>query len=268
MAQIVFGLLVGRDHVEAVHAPVQRHAQQAKLACHRADVRLRSAQMLQPQHRLARVLATGLPGRRRALDERRPGGRLRGQAVRLVVNFDAGAAAHAPAKSSTLRSPRWLSGQRCACNSARAAAASCGAAARASVSSKLYITNAPFADFSLVAARTRPELRPDVISQFIVELPNPGVVIHKLRKEGIRASQTGLIHIEDTFVPEDSLLGGQEGSYPLILECLSENRVGGAGIRQQYAVGRIHRDALVYVIGEGTSEVQRYIIARSQGVKP
>jgi len=228
--------------------------------------------------------------------------------------------------------------------------------------SKLYITNAPIADFLLVAARTSPELTPEAISLFIVELPNKGFDIHKLRKEGIRASETALIHIEDAFVPDDCLLGGREGTYPVILESLSENRVGvaanalgmaraasdaalayandrivankrigdyqaiahkladmsaqieaarwlvyygawrvdqgtldaataarvklvasetalsvseqairihgGAGIMREYPVGRIHRDALVYVIGEGTSEIQRNIIARSLGFKP
>jgi len=38
---------------------------------------------------------------------------------------------------------------------------------------------------------------------------------------------------------------------------------GGAGIMREYPVGRIHRDALVYVIGEGTAEIQRNIIARA-----
>src|SRR5690606_8811651 len=50
--------------------------------------------------------------------------------------------------------------------------------------SKLYITNAPFADFLLVAARTKAELTPEAISLFIVELPNEGIDTHKLRKEG------------------------------------------------------------------------------------
>ena len=228
--------------------------------------------------------------------------------------------------------------------------------------SKLYITNAPIADFLLVAARTDAALKPDSISLFIVELPHPGFEIHKLRKEGIRASETALIHITDAFVPDDCLLGGRTGTYPVILESLSENRVGvaanalgmaraamdaahsfaqdrlvagkrigdyqaiahkladmsaqieaakwlvyygawridqgtldaataarvkltasetalsvseqairihgGAGIMREYPVGRIHRDALVYVIGEGTSEVQRNIIARDLGFKP
>lgn len=222
--------------------------------------------------------------------------------------------------------------------------------------SKLYITNAPIADFLLVAARTRPELNAEAISLYIVELPNPGFTITKLEKEGIRGSDTGLIYIQDAFVPDDCLLGGRQGTYPVILDSLTENRVGvaanclgmaqaafetalsyskqrivrgktigkyqaiahrladmaaeieavrwlvyygawrvdqgmidhataakvklmaseaavrisesairihgGAGIMREYSVGRIHRDALVYVIGEGTAEVQRNIIAR------
>jgi alkylation response protein AidB-like acyl-CoA dehydrogenase len=222
---------------------------------------------------------------------------------------------------------------------------------------KTYITNSPFADFMLLAARTSPELKPESVSLFIVELPDPAVIIHKLDKEGIRASETGLLHIDNLFVPDENLLAERLGTYPVILESLSENRVGvaancvgmaqgaldaavtyardrkvggkrigeyqaiahkladmaadieaarwlvyygawridqntldaataakvklvasetavrvteqairihgGAGIMRDYPVGRFHRDALVYVIGEGTSEIQRNIIARS-----
>ena len=228
--------------------------------------------------------------------------------------------------------------------------------------SKLYITNSPIADFVLVAARTRADLGIDAISLFIVERDSPGFEVSTLKKEGIRSSETGLIHIDGVFVPDDRLLGEQEGTYPLILESLSENRVGvaanslglareareasvayagerivankrigdyqaiahrladmaadieaarwlvyygawcvdqgtltpdlaarvklvasetavrasesairifgGAGIMREYPVGRIHRDALVYVIGEGTSDIQRNLIARGLGFKP
>lgn len=228
--------------------------------------------------------------------------------------------------------------------------------------SKLYISNAPIADFVLLAARTRPELTIDAISLFVVECPAKGFDISRLKKEGIRSSETGLIHIDSVIVPDANLLGGREGTYPLILECLSENRVGvsanalglaraaleasvayandrmvankrigdyqaiahrladmaadieaarwlvyhgawsvdqgtltpahaakvklvasetalrasesairifgGAGIMREYPVGRIHRDALVYVIGEGTSDIQRNLIARGLGFKP
>lgn len=223
--------------------------------------------------------------------------------------------------------------------------------------SKLYITNAPMADFLVVAARTKAELTSDAISLFIVELPNAGFEVSKLKKEGIRSSETGLIYIADALVPDDALLGGRTGTYGIVLDSLAENRVGvsanclgmargafdaaldfattrivrgkpiieyqaiahkladmaaeieaakwmvyygawrvdqgtidpataskvkliasetavrvteaairimgGAAIMREYPVGRFHRDALVYVIGEGTSEIQRNIIARS-----
>ena len=223
--------------------------------------------------------------------------------------------------------------------------------------SKLYITNAPMADFLAVAARTKPDHSADAISLFIVELPNPGFRIGKLEKEGIRSSETGLIYIEDAFVPDDCLLGGQTGTYGIVRNSLSENRIGvsancsgwraarsmqlwnsrkrescrgkpiieyqaiahkladmaadieaakwlvyygawsvdqgtidaataskvklvasemavrvteqairilgGAGIMREYPAGRFHRDSLVYIIGEGTSEIQRNIISGS-----
>jgi hypothetical protein len=222
---------------------------------------------------------------------------------------------------------------------------------------KLYISNAPLADFMLVAARTRPDLTNEAISLFIVDLPHERITISKLKKEGIRASETGEIFLDDAFIPDEALLGGSEGTYKIILESLSENRVGvsanavgmargafeaalsfakirlvsgkpivkfqainhkladmaaeiesarcmvmygawhvdnntldfataakvkliatetavrvtenairilgGAGIMREYPVGRFHRDSLVYIIGDGTSEVQRNIIARS-----
>ena len=41
---------------------------------------------------------------------------------------------------------------------------------------------------------------------------------------------------------------------------------GGYGIMSEYLVMRHLRDALVYTIGEGTSEVQRDIIAKQIGL--
>ena len=60
---------------------------------------------------------------------------------------------------------------------------------------KLYITNAPIADFMMLAARTSPELTSNAISLFIVDLPNSGIEISHLKKEGIKASETALLHI-------------------------------------------------------------------------
>jgi alkylation response protein AidB-like acyl-CoA dehydrogenase len=223
--------------------------------------------------------------------------------------------------------------------------------------SKLYITNAPIADFMTLAARTKPDLTNDAVSLFIVDFPANGIQIDSLKKEGLRGSETGLIHIDDLFVPDSHLLAEREGTYPVILDSLSENRVGvaasvlgvargaleealefaktrivrgqpiieyqavahrladmatdieaarwmvywgawqvdqgvltnanaskiklvaseaairvtenairvmgGAGIMRDHSVGMHHRDALVYVIGEGTSDIQRNIIGRA-----
>ena len=41
---------------------------------------------------------------------------------------------------------------------------------------------------------------------------------------------------------------------------------GGYGFMNDYAVGRFYRDAKVLEIGEGTSEVQRMLIARGLGL--
>ncbi len=223
--------------------------------------------------------------------------------------------------------------------------------------SKLYITNAPIADFMTLAARTKPDLTIDAVSLFIVDLPAKGVAIDSLKKEGLRGSETGLLHIDDLFVPDSHLLAEREGTYSVILDSLNENRVGvaasvlgvargafeealefaktrivrgkpiieyqavahrladmatdietarwmvywgawqvdngtltnaaaskvklvaseaairvtenairvmgGAGIMRDHSVGMHHRDALVYVIGEGTSDIQRNIIGRA-----
>ena len=92
--------------------------------------------------------------------------------------------------------------------------------------SKLYITNAPIANFITLAARTKPDLSADAVSLFLVDLPARGLTIDNLNKEGLRGSETGLLHIDDLFVPDTHLIGEKEGTYPTIMERLSENHVG------------------------------------------
>jgi butyryl-CoA dehydrogenase len=41
---------------------------------------------------------------------------------------------------------------------------------------------------------------------------------------------------------------------------------GGAGFMEEYPVARFYRDAKILEIGEGTSEVQRMVIARGLGL--
>jgi alkylation response protein AidB-like acyl-CoA dehydrogenase len=226
--------------------------------------------------------------------------------------------------------------------------------------SKTFITNAPIADFFTTAAYTDPARSYKGISLFIVDKDTPGVTVRKLRKEGIRSSETGEIFFDDCFVPEENLIGGTEGAFTIIMDALVEGRIavsafclgmaragyeaalnyarervqfgrtigkfqqissmladmaagieagrwltyraawladqgryvrkeaslaklftsemavdvtkravqihGGAGIMREFPVGRFYRDALVYTVGEGTSHIQRNIIAKELGL--
>ncbi|MBW1923216.1 MAG: acyl-CoA dehydrogenase family protein [Deltaproteobacteria bacterium] len=226
--------------------------------------------------------------------------------------------------------------------------------------SKTFITNSPFADYLLTAAYTDKGRGYHGISLFLVDKGTPGMTIRKLEKEGIRSSDTGEVSFEDCPIPADHLLGEREGTFKLIMETLSEGRIGvsanmvgvaqaayeaalryarertqfgrpigkfqavahkladmatriraarlmvysaahlldrgkpctmeasaaklfssetavevareaiqihgGYGVMSEYPVSRYLRDALVYTIGEGTSEIQRNIIAKQIGL--
>ncbi len=227
--------------------------------------------------------------------------------------------------------------------------------------SKIFITNATIADYVVVAAYTNPEIGYKGISLFIVETNSIGFnIARKLKKEGIRSSETAEIYFDDCIVPAENLIGGIEGNFGGVMSTLSEGRIGvaancvgmaqaalenasqyakeriqfgepianfqainhkiadmytevqaarllvyqaawmldkemkcdkeasmaklfasevavkaareaiqilgGYGMMREYPVGRILRDALVYTVGEGTSEIQKNIIAKQIGL--
>lgn len=77
---------------------------------------------------------------------------------------------------------------------------------------KMFISNAPIADIAVIYATTDPSKGPKGISAFIVEKKFPGYRTgRKLSKMGLRSSPTGEIILEDCRVPEENLLGGEEG---------------------------------------------------------
>lgn len=95
--------------------------------------------------------------------------------------------------------------------------------------SKTFITNAPIADFLTTVAYTDRSRGYKGISIFIIDCNSRGVTITKLKKEGIRSSETGEVAFEDCPVPEENLIGLQEGNYKLVMVNLSEGRIGVAG---------------------------------------
>lgn len=225
---------------------------------------------------------------------------------------------------------------------------------------KIFITNGNICDFLTLVAYTDHSLGYKGISMFIIERGTPGfVVTRKLRKEGVRASETAELLFEECRVHRDQLIGG-EGAFYNLMNTLNEGRVGvagncvgmaqaayeaalryakdrvqfgrpigrfqairfklaemateieaarllvykaawliddgkepvkeasmaklyasevavrvareavqihgGYGMMREYPVGRFLRDALVYTVGEGTSEIQKLIIAREIGL--
>ena len=93
--------------------------------------------------------------------------------------------------------------------------------------SKMFITNAPFADVYIVFAKTDPERGTRGMSAFIVEKDTPGFSVgeaeHKL---GIRGSSTPPIYFADCRIPKEALLGGEGDGFKIAMQTLDGGRIG------------------------------------------
>lgn len=225
---------------------------------------------------------------------------------------------------------------------------------------KIFITNGTICDFVTLVAYTDLSKGYHGISFFIVEKGTPGfIVTRKLKKEGIRSSETAELLFEECRISKDQIIG-EEGGFHRLTETLNEGRVGvagncvgmaqaafeaalkfskeriqfgkpiskfqaiqfklsemateieaarmlvyraawmidqekecvkeasmaklyaseaavrvareavqihgGYGMMREFPVGRYLRDSLVYTVGEGTSEIQKKIIAKQIGL--
>lgn len=90
--------------------------------------------------------------------------------------------------------------------------------------SKMYITGAPFSDYMLVAAYTRPDARARGVSLFLVDSRTPGVEIHKLDKLGHRSMETGAVFFDCT-VPDSALLGEEGSGMKYVMAVLERGRI-------------------------------------------
>jgi butyryl-CoA dehydrogenase len=93
--------------------------------------------------------------------------------------------------------------------------------------SKMFITNAPYAEVYIVFAKTDPERGARGLSAFIVEKDTPGFSVgeaeHKL---GIRGSSTPPVYFSDCRVPKDALLGGEGDGFKIAMATLDGGRIG------------------------------------------
>lgn len=88
--------------------------------------------------------------------------------------------------------------------------------------SKMWITNAPFADLAIVWAKTEEGIR-----GFIVEKSFSGFTRNEIHnKMSLRASSTGELVFDDCFVPDQNYLPGSDCGLKAPLSCLSQARYG------------------------------------------
>ncbi len=94
--------------------------------------------------------------------------------------------------------------------------------------SKIFISNAPYAEIYIVFAKTDPDA-PGTrgMSAFIVERDTPGFSVgeaeHKL---GIRGSSTPPLYFADCHIPKDALLGGEGNGFKVAMQTLDGGRIG------------------------------------------
>ncbi len=93
--------------------------------------------------------------------------------------------------------------------------------------SKMFITNAPYAEVYIVFAKTDPERGARGISAFVVEKDTPGFSVgeaeHKL---GIRGSSTPPIYFSDCRLPKEALLGAEGDGFKIAMATLDGGRIG------------------------------------------
>jgi isovaleryl-CoA dehydrogenase len=102
---------------------------------------------------------------------------------------------------------------------------------------KFWITNAPHADVLVVYAKTNPEAESRGVTAFLVEKGFAGFsCAQKLDKLGMRGSDTGELVFVDCEVPEDNVMGPENGGAGVLMSGLDYERAvlaaGPLGIMQ------------------------------------
>lgn len=129
---------------------------------------------------------------------------------------------------------------------------------------KAWITNAGFARWFVVVARTDPEAGKRGISAFVVPADAPGLVVGASEdKVGLRSSHTASLVFDGCRVPARNLLGEEGEGFKIALATLDHSRLGIAA----QALG-IHQRALELATAYALDRVQFGVpIARHQAVQ-
>jgi acyl-CoA dehydrogenase len=129
--------------------------------------------------------------------------------------------------------------------------------------SKTFITNAGYAAWTVVFAKTEPRGGSKGMSAFIVPMDAPGVTIEKhLDKMGQRATDTSAFALQDVRVPVENRLGEEGDGFKIAMATLDFTRpgtaIGAVGVAQA-----AYEHAVAYAKERVTFDVP---IAMHQGV--
>ncbi len=98
---------------------------------------------------------------------------------------------------------------------------------------KIWCTNAPVADFILVAARTGDAGSRGTINLFVVERHRPGLQIgRKEPKMGARGIPSCPLFLDEVFVPAENRLGEEGRGFKVVMEAFNQARpvIGARGV--------------------------------------
>src|SRR5215467_2139113 len=103
--------------------------------------------------------------------------------------------------------------------------------------SKTFITNAGYAEWAVVFAKTDPAAGRRGMSAFVVEMASPGVTIEKhLEKMGQRATDTSAFALNDVRVPVENRLAEEGDGFKIAMATLDFTRpgtaIGAVGVAQ------------------------------------
>ncbi|HSF43096.1 MAG TPA: acyl-CoA dehydrogenase family protein [Thermoanaerobaculia bacterium] len=129
---------------------------------------------------------------------------------------------------------------------------------------KAWITNAGFAGWYVVVARTNPEAGKRGLSAIVVPADAPGFSVGTPEEKlGLKSSRTAQIYFSDCRVPAENLLGAEGQGLKIALATLDHSRLGIAA----QAVG-IHQRALELAVEYSKDRVQFGVpIAKHQAVQ-
>jgi butyryl-CoA dehydrogenase len=129
---------------------------------------------------------------------------------------------------------------------------------------KAWISNAGFARWYVVVARTDPAAGKRGMTAFVVPADAPGFAVGEAEaKLGLRASRTAPIYFNDCRVPAENVLGSPGQGFKIALATLDHSRLG---IGAQ-SVG-IHQRALELAVAYARERVQFGVpIARHQAIR-